>query len=98
MSTLFAQFIFAEAKNKKVDRYIPIEEIRQALNKGLADKCDVNAVIDAYLAKETEQTAIRVPEGGMNKDDLKTACEQDASEVFNQIMDKKIETLNNLLL
>jgi hypothetical protein len=46
--------LFAGAGNKKVDRYVPIEEIeeiRAALKKGLKDKCDVDAIIDEYLKK-----------------------------------------------
>ena len=63
--TLLAQFAFIGAKNKKVDRYIPIEEIRYALNRGLAGKCNVNAVIDEYLAKEAAQSTIRMAETDM---------------------------------
>lgn len=51
--TLFAQFILAGARNKKVDRYIPIEEIREILIAELGEKCDVAAIIDECLARES---------------------------------------------
>lgn len=93
VATLFAQFLFAGAKNKKVNRYIPITEIRYALNQELADKCNVNKIIDDYLAKEAEQTAIQLSKEGGNRSKIKSACEQDPSETFNQIMDIKKEEL-----
>ena len=91
--TLLAQFAFIGAKNKKVDRYIPIEEIRYALNRGLAGKCNVNAVIDEYLAKEAAQSTIRMAETDMGDDERRSACEQDPAEAFNQILGIKKEAL-----
>lgn len=91
--TLLAQFAFIGAKNKKVDRYIPIEEIRYALNRGLAGKCDVNAVIDKYLEKEAAQSAIRISGTDMGNDEIRSACEQDPAEAFNQMMGIKKEAL-----
>lgn len=52
--TLLAQFAFAGARNKKVDRYIPIEEIRRVLKKEMAEKCNVDMIIDEYLETEAE--------------------------------------------
>lgn len=49
---LMARFAYAGARNRKVDRYIPIEEIRKALKEGLDNKCDVDLIIDNYQAKE----------------------------------------------
>lgn len=92
-ATLFAQFLFAGAKNKKVNRYIPIEEVRKALTQGLGDRCDVNQVIDNYLAREAEQAPIRITKEGVTPEQMKLACEQDPSAAFNQIMDIKKESL-----
>lgn len=91
--TLLVHSVFARVHNQKVNRYIPIEDIRTALNKGLADKCDVNVIIDEYLAKEAEQDDIRMTEACMSEDKMKAAYEQDAAEVFNQMMDLQREQL-----
>lgn len=72
-------------------RFSHIYDIWEAKSQGEPYHMYILAI--AYLAKEAGQTAIRVPEGGMNTDELRTACEQDASEVFNQMMDRKRETL-----
>ena len=44
-------------RNPKVDRYIPMDEIRAVLNEHLAGDCDVNCILDQYLKQEkTEET------------------------------------------
>jgi hypothetical protein len=48
--TLLAQFAFGGARNRKIDRYIPLEDIRRTLRHFLGDKCNVDGIIDAYLA------------------------------------------------
>lgn len=83
--TLMAQFAFAGAKNHKVDRYIPIEEIRNVLVNELGDKCDVEFIIDKYLEKEISNDEL-----GEN---LGALCEQDVSEVFSQMMDIKRQSI-----
>lgn len=53
---LLMQFVFSAARNKYVDRYIPLEQVREALAAGLNGVCDANAVIDRYLKdKENHQ-------------------------------------------
>ena len=47
--------MFAGAENKKIDRYIPIEEIKRILIAALGDKCNVEAIVDGYLKKENER-------------------------------------------
>ena len=88
VNTYFAQFLFAGARNDKIDRYIPIEEIRKALQKGIGDKCDVNGIIDEYLKKESEQKKIELLNIS-SEEEYKEACDQDSSEVFKQILDVK---------
>jgi hypothetical protein len=87
--TLFAQLGFAGAENKKVDRYIPIEEIRAALRKGLEEKFDVDAVIDEYLKKEAEQIEINLKGKDVTEEQIAMAAKQDAAETFGQLMDRK---------
>ena len=50
--TVFAQFILAGARNKKVDRHINMEEIRSVLLAELGDKCNVETIIDECLEQE----------------------------------------------
>lgn len=94
VATLFAQLTFAGAKNRKVDRYIPIEEIRKSLRKGLAGQCDTDAVIDEYLAAEAAKPPIRIPKKGMSEEEIKAAYSQDAADVFSQIMELKRQELD----
>lgn len=92
VSIYLAQVAFAGAKNKKIDRFIPLEEIRKALVKGIGDKCDVNRIIDEYIQKESEQDIIKIADIS-TEDEYKKACEQDASSVFKQAMDEKRDQL-----
>ena len=56
VGNLLMQFVFSAARNKYVDRYIPLEQVRDALAAGLNGVCDANAVIDRYLKdKENRQ-------------------------------------------
>ena len=90
--TLMAQFAFAGARNKKVERYIPIDEIKTVLINELGDECDVGAIIDAYLENERQEQAIKISTNETEAD-LGTLCTQDASEVFNQMMDIKRQSI-----
>ncbi|MBR1597580.1 MAG: hypothetical protein IJ661_01555 [Lachnospiraceae bacterium] len=90
--TLLAQFAFMGAKNKKIDRFIPVEEIRKALTASIGDKCDVNNIIDNYLSKEAEQKDIDLSEIS-TEEEYKKACDQDSSEVFKQYMDMEAEKI-----
>lgn len=87
--TLFARVAFAGAQNKKIDRYIPIDEIRGILNAALGNKCNVNQIMDAYLEEEAGQKQLRHSVESMSEDELRAAIKQDASEVLTQVMDKK---------
>ena len=52
---------------------------------------DIDQIIDEYLEKETQQIEINLEEAKKSEESFEQAVEQDASEVFNQIMDKKRE-------
>ena len=52
-----ADFAYGSAHNRKVDRYVPIEEIRQALRNVIGDKCDTDQYIYQYLEKESASFA-----------------------------------------
>lgn len=88
--TLMVGFAFQSAKNHKVDRYIPIEEIRASLKNGLGEKCDVDAVVDEYLEKEKATEKISISDQKeISNEKLQELCEIDASEVFTQLMERK---------
>lgn len=52
---LLAQFAFAGARNQRVERFIPLSEIKSVLQACLIDRCDVEAVISEWLKKEEER-------------------------------------------
>lgn len=91
--TLFAQIGFAGAQNKKVDRYVPMEDIRKALRKGLEGKLDVDVIIDEYLKNEANQIQINLKDKNVTKEQVEQAAKQDAAETFSQLMDRKREEL-----
>ncbi|MBQ3164903.1 MAG: hypothetical protein IJC02_10300 [Lachnospiraceae bacterium] len=88
--TLMAGFFFRGAKNQKVDRYVPIDEIRTALRNGLRDKCDVDAIMDAYLEREAAAGQISISDKEeLPEEQLQEMCKIDSSEVFTQLMNKQ---------
>ena len=85
--TYMAQFFFARAHNKKVNRYIPIEEIRMVLNDNIGDKCDVDKIIDVYLEDEAKCNGIEISEDP-KEDEIMNKYSNDPSVVFKYSMDK----------
>lgn len=94
ISTLFAQFVLGGARNKKVDRYIPIEEIKSALSHAIGHLCQVDALIDGYLQRESAQ---KMPDllGELIEEDLQRAIEQDPSYVLNEAIRSKENALRD---
>lgn len=74
-------FMFGGLEKKRINRYIPIEEIRQALKTGVGEYCDTDAIIDAYLEKEKNNRAI----------DAKNI--EDPGNAFIQSMEQKLDEL-----
>lgn len=97
VSTLFAQFALCGAQNRKVDRYIPLEEIRKSLVSAVGDKCDVDKLIDEYLQ---EESAYRP----MNRDQLRTLSEEeftkvashDLSAVYSELFRSEMRELDDI--
>ena len=94
--TLFADFAFSSAHNQKVDRYMPITEIREALKNGMGDKCDVNQYIDQYLAKEAAAPEIDIHKENITEAEWKGMAEADPAEAFNQFINKKTDEMRNV--
>lgn len=93
IATLFAQFALAGAGNKKIDRYVPLEEIRTILVEAFHEKCDVNHIIDEYLAEEKRQQEHSIANKNASIEDFEKACATDASSVLNKIMDQSRQIL-----
>lgn len=72
--SLFAQFVFGGARNPRVDRYIPLDQIRKTLKEELGSRCDVDGIIDGYLTEKKEKAA---------------AGEKTNNELFNTMMDNQ---------
>lgn len=87
VNQLFASFMCSAYKNKKVDRYIPIKNLREILVTGLGEKCDVNHIITEYLRKEALEKPIDLSEEILStEEELLELQKQDAAEVFQQTM------------
>ncbi|MCI8485482.1 MAG: hypothetical protein HFH41_14265, partial [Lachnospiraceae bacterium] len=93
--TLFAKAAFGSAYNRKVNRYIPLEEIRAALKRGLGADCDVDRCIDQYLEEEAAAPEIDALNPELSQQEQRQMIQTDASEVFSQFMDSKIEELQS---
>lgn len=52
---LMAGFVLRGAENYKIDRYIPLDEIRSSLEAGIGDVFDVQQCIDDYMQQEAEE-------------------------------------------
>lgn len=92
---LFAQFMFAGVHNKKVDRYIPIEEIKSALIEGLGSKCETEKIIDDYLKEEAKKSDFMLNRE-LSVKDVELAIEQDPAEAFMQTMNLNSEQLDEI--
>lgn len=92
VGTLFAQFAFAGARNKKVDRHIPLDEIRAALTRAIGDRCPVNEIIDEYLRKEAAQAQAQAIQGRADQasgEEEQALAEQDPSSALSTAMEKR---------
>ncbi len=92
---LFADFMLGWAHNPKVDRYIPLEEIRAALKNGIGCRCDVDKYIDLYLEKEAAAPSIDISKENLSKSELLKMTQADAAEVFMQIMDRRHDEIQS---
>ena len=86
VETLFAQFLLAGARNKRIDRYIPIDEIRASLSHALGNLCPVDEIIDEYLQAESrrERPHANVEASGEN---LEEDIELDESSLLTKAVD-----------
>lgn len=87
--TLMGDFVFGGARNKKVDRYMPLEQIREELKVGLGSDIDVDGIIDAYLMREKELQEMGPVTPETTKEEYAALCEHDAHSVLRQILEMK---------
>lgn len=85
---LFAQIAFGGARNRKVDRYIPIEEIKAALLHAIGSLCPVDELINEYLERESAQ---ELPDfsGKTSEEDYSKAINEDPSYALNKVIESK---------
>ena len=95
VSTLFAQIALRGARNKKVDRYIPIEEIRAALVDAIGDRCTVDELINDYLQKERDQNPPELSTES-TADDVQKAVDIDPSYALTEVMKSRMQELEEM--
>jgi len=91
--TFLAQVAFAGARNKKIDRYIPIDELRGILKESLGSKCDVDAIINSYLENEEKS---RTDESKENIQNDNNNSNIDPNELLNTFIDNQREQIKSL--
>lgn len=65
--TLLAKFVFAGAKNYRVNRYIPMEELLSDLIECVGDQCNVKQIIDKHLAEQNKRNKKYNPTDMLNE-------------------------------
>lgn len=75
-------FMFAEEEKKRIERYIPIEEIRQALKTGVGEYCDTDTIIDEYLEEETKRRATDIKDADDPGEAFMRSVEQKRSKLI----------------
>jgi len=95
IGTLFAQFFLGGVRNKRIDRYIPLEEITSALTRAIGDHCPVNRLIEEYVQQESAQGEAKLT-GDVSNVDIDKALEQDPSYVLNKTIQAKEKAYQKL--
>lgn len=63
--TLLAQAVFAGVRNRRVDRYVPMDKLKAELIECVGDRCDVARILTEYIEERKKG------EAGSNPTDLK---------------------------
>lgn len=107
--TLLAQFAFAGAKNHRVNRYIPLEELSEALAECVGNRCNTSQIVTNYMMEREKQDAEKNPTDQLinfmrgSRDEIMLSREEcdisDAEELMLFENGKTIaSSLNELLL
>lgn len=84
--TLLGQFAFAGARNRNVNRFIPIGEIRETLNSKFPD-INVNEIIDNYLEEEKKEILKEQGIGDMSDEEAEKYIKKNASSLLSKSLD-----------
>ena len=76
--TLMMRFAFLGAANKKVDCFIPLDEIREILKKGIGKLCDVDSAIQQYCEEEQKKAS------------GESSSAEDESDILKEFIDTQI--------
>ena len=87
--TLLSQLFLVPKSNRSIDRYIPIEEIRMSLKKGIGKNFDVDSYIDKYLEKEKKE------QENKNNEDNKSNVKDNLYDGRNELEKEMSEYLND---
>ncbi len=90
--TLMMQILFAGAGNEHIDRYIPLEEIRASLIRGIGNKCDINKIVDEYVTEE-QLTSSGTKLQKMSEEIKNPSKHESLSEIFEKIVETEKEKL-----
>lgn len=93
--TLLAGFVFGSARNPRVDRYMPLDEIRAALKRGIGAEWDVDASIDRYLEEEAAAPEVNLSRENLSDEDLAAMARADGAEVLTQFLDQTKDALRS---
>lgn len=85
IDALFAQFTLGGARNKKIDRYIPLEEVKLSLLHASGSLCPVNELIEAYLQEERAQEPANLS-ADMSVEEIKEAIARDPYHVLTETL------------
>ena len=95
IATLMMHFMFNSARNKKIDLFIPIEEIEAQLCSGLNKYIsteDIKSYISSYIENEKNNEKEKekiIYKKDMNAEEMKNAVSLDACDTFKNLMDIK---------
>lgn len=88
VGTQFAQLVFYSARNRKIDRFIPVEEIKSTLIHAIGGHCPVNDLIDQYLKEEREQESANLSNEA-SEGEFQNTVKQDPFRAFAQFMESE---------
>lgn len=93
IGTLLAGFVFGPVFNVKVERYIPMEEIREELKNEIGSKCDVDNCIDQYLEEEAATLEIDISNLDVGEEELPELTDADLMNIFVQMKKQEINDM-----
>lgn len=97
--TLLARFALAGARNRRVERFIPLSELRETFRKHMGEACDVDSVITRFLKKEAERKE-ELAQGDLSRlsaSDRLKKCMEETRREFEKDREQYDITVHNAL-